>query len=186
MGQQRRRDHSARRAGSGEVHIASWDNRALTRPPKRAILSGMTRVQLLAAEIFAYSFDNYANHLGIGHHRFEKYMPHDARLLERAEKESWSDERVAKALELDVAEVPAWRKRYREAVEVVDAPNVAEAFRNGVRQSLIRELQRHQLSDAEVEIVVKQICYRAADLSYLLDQRHEKLSDYSQELRRED
>ena len=146
----------------------------------------MTRHQFLAAEIFAYSFDNYADHLGIGNLRFEKYMPATARNLERAEKECWSDERLARAIEVDVSEVPEWRKRYRAAIEVVDAASPAEAFRNAVRQSLTREFHRFQLGDAEIESAVKQICYRAADLSYLLEQRQEKLSDYSEELRRED
>jgi hypothetical protein len=146
----------------------------------------MTRDQLLAAEIFAYSFANYADHLGIGHLRFEKHMPDTARSLERADKEGWSDERLAKAIEIEVSEVPEWRKRYRDAVEVVDAKSPAEAFRNAVRQSLSLEFRRHPLADAEIESAVKQICYRAADLSYLLDQKQEKLLDYSEELRRED
>jgi len=146
----------------------------------------MTRDQLLAAEIFSYSFANYANHLGIGHLRFEKLMPGTARSLERAEKEAWSDERLAKAMEVEVSEVPEWRKRYRNAVEVVDASSPAEAFRRAVRQLLSSELRRHQIGDAELESAVQQVCYRAADLSYLLDQRKEKLSDYSDELRSEE
>ena len=144
----------------------------------------MTRYQLLAAEIFSYSFDHYAGHLGIGHLRFEKSMPETARNLERAEKHGWSDERLAKAIEVDVSEVPAWRKRYQDAVEVVDAQNPAEAFRHAVRQSLAFEFS--QIGDAQLESAVKQVCYRAADLSYLLDQRKEKLSDYSEALRLED
>jgi hypothetical protein len=68
----------------------------------------------------------------------------------------------------------------------VDAPTPAASFRNGVRQVIVRELQRHQLADAELESAVKQICYRAADLSYLLAQRNEPLFKYSQELRHED
>ncbi|MEX2410465.1 MAG: hypothetical protein WD607_03680 [Candidatus Paceibacterota bacterium] len=38
-------------------------------------------------------------------------------------------------------------------------------------------------SDTDVEKLVAQICYRAADLSYLLDLRNQKLSEYSEELR---
>lgn len=149
------------------------------------IFPTVTRVQLLAAEIYSYSFANYANHLGIGHVRFEKLMPDTARNLERAEKEGWSDQRLAKALDVELSEVPDWRTRYRRAVEVVDAKSPAESFRNAVRQVLLLELGRHELGDAELESAVKQICYRAADLSYLLDQRGETLSDYSKELRRE-
>jgi len=146
----------------------------------------MTRDQLLAAEIFSYSFDNYANHLGIEHLRFEEYMPGTARALEQAEKEHWSDERLAKAIDVGIAEVPLWRKRYRDAVEIVDAPTPAEAFRSSIRQSLLSELERHAIGDAEIESTVQQICYRVADLSYLLDRIQAKLSDYSEDLRRED
>ncbi|HYG33365.1 MAG TPA: hypothetical protein VEC99_01195 [Clostridia bacterium] len=146
----------------------------------------MTRDQLLAAEIFSYSFDNYANHLGIGHLRYEKFMPQTARDLEQAEREGWTDERLAKAIDVEIAAVPEWRKRYRQAVEVVDAPSPAAAFRNGVRQSVERELAGHPVSEAIIEMIVKQVCYRAADLSYLLKMKKAKLSDYSEELRRED
>jgi len=149
-------------------------------------MRNMTRYQLLAAEIFSYSFAHYAGHLGIGHRRFEEYMPETARNLERAEREGWSDERLAKVIEVEVSEAPAWRKRYRDAVEVVDAKSPAEAFRHAVRQSLAFELSRHQIGDAQLESAVQQVCYRAADLSYLLDQRNEKLADYSEALRRED
>ena len=145
----------------------------------------MTRIQMLAAEIFAYSFDNYANHLGIGHLRFEKLMPQTARDLEQAEKEGWDDTRLAKAIEIPLVDVPAWRRRYRDALKIVDAKSPAEGFRNGVRQSLVRDLEKYSLSDAEIEDIVKQICYRAADLSYVLDDREQQLSDYSKELRRE-
>lgn len=145
----------------------------------------MTRDQLLAAEIFAYSFDNYANHLGIGNLRFEKHMPKMARMLERAENEHWDDAKVAAAIEVEASEVPQWRKRYRDAVEVVDAATPALLFRNGVRQSIVRELERHPVGDAEIESLVTQVCYRAADLAYVLAERREKLADYSKELREE-
>ena len=145
----------------------------------------MTRDQILAAEVFCYSFDNYANHLGIGNLRFEEYMPETVRCIARAEEEGWSDQRLSKEAELDLKDVPDWRRRYREALEIADAPTPAQAFRNGVRQLLVRELQRHQLSDSELESAVTQICYRAADLAYLLKERRESLSKYSQELRSE-
>jgi hypothetical protein len=148
-------------------------------------MKSMTRNQLLAAEIFSYSFDNYANHLGIGHVRFENYMPDNARDLERAHREGWSDERLAKALDLPLERVPEFRKRYQDALEVVDASSPAEAFRAGVRQSLLTVLKHRNLLDAEIEDAVKQICYRAADLSFLLATRNETLAKYSQELRRE-
>ena len=81
--------------------------------------------------------------------------------------------------------VPEWRERYLQALEIVDAPSVARAFRNAVRQSLARELERLPLSDSELESAVTQVCYRAADLSYLLKIRGEQLAEYSEELRTE-
>jgi hypothetical protein len=146
----------------------------------------MTRLQLLAAEIFSYSFANYAGHLGIGHLRFEKFMPDAARNLDRAEQEGWSDERLAVALEVDLKDVPLWRKRFRDAVEVVDASNPAEAFRNAVRQSLVFEFEQCPAGDAKIESAVNQIGYRAAHLAFLLEQGGAKLTDYSENLRGED
>ena len=145
----------------------------------------MTRDQMLAAEVFSYSFDNYANHLGIGNLRFEKYMPETVRHIAKAESEKWSDQRLAEAIEVDISDVSKWRERYRNALEIVDAATPATAFRNGVRQSLARELVRHQLSDAELESAVTQVCYRASDLSYILRHQREPLSKYSEELRRD-
>ena len=49
----------------------------------------MNRAQLLAAEIFGYSFANYADHLGIGNVRYERLMPEDVETLETAEREGW-------------------------------------------------------------------------------------------------
>lgn len=145
----------------------------------------MERVHYLAAEIFAYSYDNYANHLGVNA-RFDRLMPASARTLEQAEREHWPDERLARALEIELSAVPEWRARYREAVEVVDAETPAAAFRSAVRQCITRELGHRNLGDAEVESLVKQICYRAADLSYVLAQEQKALADYSTELRAED
>ena len=45
----------------------------------------MNRAQLLAAEIFDYSFANSADHLGIGNVRYERLMPKDAETLEGVE-----------------------------------------------------------------------------------------------------
>ena len=45
----------------------------------------VNRAQLFAAEIFGYSFANYANHLSIGNVRYERLMPKDAETLEGIE-----------------------------------------------------------------------------------------------------
>lgn len=43
----------------------------------------MTRYQLLAAEIFGYSYANYQDHLGIGNIRYDRLMPEEAKKLGR-------------------------------------------------------------------------------------------------------
>jgi hypothetical protein len=145
----------------------------------------MKREYLLAAELFAYSYDNYEDHLGVGNNRFERTMPEEAELLERAEKEGWADERVAARLNVELHEVPNWRKRFRDALAVVDAPNPAEAFRRGVRFSILDAVETGLGDEKSIEELVTQICYRAADLSNLLKKENLPLSDYSEILRRE-
>lgn len=68
---------------------------------------------------------------------------------------------------------------------MVDAADPAEAFRAGVRFSIQDALQDGLSTEEEVEQLVIQVCYRAADLAYLLKQREEPLSRYSRHLRRE-
>ena len=149
---------------------------------------GMTRRQLLAAETFNYSYANYADHLGVNI-RFDKLMPNDVDALEQAEQEGWDDAELAEALEVETSQAPHWRESYRRAKLIVDAPTPAESFRRGVRfsvQDALEEQETGELAgDKLVERIVGQICYRAADLAYLLDMRDERLSQYSSALREE-
>jgi hypothetical protein len=145
----------------------------------------VNRAQLLAAEIFGYSFANYADHLGIGNVRYERLMPKDAETLETAEREGWPASKIATTLAVDVEQAEELLEALQRAREVVDAENPAEAFRNGVRFSIWQALEEG-LHDAEsIEKLVTQICYRAADLAFLLEQAGKTLSQYSRHLRRE-
>lgn len=144
----------------------------------------MDREKLLAAETYSYSYANYANHLGIGHVRFEELMPHDVRLLERAEQEGWSLEELAEALEVEEKIAERFRVFYGRAKDIVDAPHAAESFRRGVRYSIMDAVEDGLKTEADIERLVTQICYRAADLAYLLDLEGKELSDYSKELRK--
>ena len=145
----------------------------------------MERKHLLAAETFRYSYAHYAEHLQDGHVRFKKYMPHDIDILERAEREGWDDARLARAIEVPEQNVDHWRKLYRHALDIVDAPTPAEAFRRSVRYSIQTALEKELETEQDIEGLVVQICYAAADLGYLLDMQRERLSDYSGELRKE-
>jgi len=151
--------------------------------------AGMTHQQLLAAETFNYSYANYDNHLGIGNIRFDQLMPDDVDALEQAEQEGWNDARLAEALEVEESQIPDWRESYRRAKFVVDAPTPAESFRRGVRfsvQDALAKQEKGKLTGEKlVERIVGQVCYRAADLAYVLDMRDERLGQYSSALREE-
>jgi hypothetical protein len=66
----------------------------------------------------------------------------------------------------------------------VDAPTAAESFRRGVRYSIQDAVEQGLTGEEAIEQLVTQICYRAADLAYMLDMEAEILSRYSRELRR--
>jgi hypothetical protein len=145
----------------------------------------MTREQLLAAEIYGYSFANYQDHLGIGNVRYDQLMPEEVRTLEQAANENWPSSRIAEVLDVDIDEAEQLTVAFDRARQIVDAENPAEMFRNAVRFS-IRGAFTEGLHDEEsIEELVTQICYRAADLAFVLQQRGEQLSRYSRHLRKE-
>ena len=146
-------------------------------------MNKLDRWKLLAAETYSYSYDNYANHRG--NLRFDRYMPDDVRVLDRAVRESWPLDRIAKELERSEDEASLLLSSFRDALEVVDASSPAESFRRSVRQAIKRALVEGINSEEQIEALVIQICYRAADLSFLLRSRDEPLHKYSDLLRRE-
>ncbi len=145
----------------------------------------MNRKQLLAAETFRYSYANYADHLGIGNIRFDNIMPQAVDILEQADSEGWDKGKLANALDIDEEQAVMMTESYQHAKEIIDAPNRAESFRRRVRYSVKYALGDGLKTDEDIEKLVMQLCYCAADLAYLLDLEEEKLSDYSVELRKE-
>jgi hypothetical protein len=144
----------------------------------------MNRRQLLAAEIYRYSYANYVDHLGINI-RFDKLMPEAVDILESAADEGWPIEKVAGALEVEIDEAKDALLALERARKVVDAENPAESFRWAVRYAINTALEEG-LSDAKsIDELTTQICYCAADLAFLLKQNGEVLSRYSRHLRRE-
>ena len=143
----------------------------------------MNREQLLAAEIFHYSYANYQDHLGVNV-RFDRLMPEQVAILERAEREEWPVEMLARELEVEMDHVKKLLEALADARLVVDAENPAESFRNGVRQSIQTALEDGLGDPEQIENLVRQICYRAADLAYLLNRDGNPLSRYSRHLRR--
>lgn len=143
----------------------------------------MKRIHLLAAELYSYSYDNYENHLGIGNVRFDRLMPEDAKLLEQAEKEGWTDEQIAAQSDFEMEDIPRLRERFKEAKTIIDAESPAEAFFRAVRASVEYAVNEGLDNQKSIDHLTGQICYRAADLSFLLKQRNEQLWEYSKELR---
>ncbi len=144
----------------------------------------MERIHLLAAEIFRYSYSNYEDHLDVNE-RFDTLMPRDAEILETALKEDWTLDKVAQKLDISAETAGKFLGAVKKALEVVDAENPAEAFRNAVRQSIEFALEDGLDSPGAVEKLVVQICYRAADLGLLLDIKMHHLSQYSRHLRKD-
>ena len=147
--------------------------------------ASLKRIHLLAAEVFKYSFANYKDKLSIRHLRFSKYMPDDIRLLDQAEKEGWSLERLAEALEVSPEVCQDLVFAFDKAKKVVDAANPAEAFRESVRQAVEFALYEGLESEEAIDDLVVQICYRVSDLDELLQREGRSLRDYSRHLRRE-
>jgi hypothetical protein len=144
----------------------------------------MDRRQLLAAEIHGYSYDNYQDHLGVNP-RFDQYMPEAVDILESAADKAWPIEKVASALRVEIEDAKEALLALERARKVVDAETPAESFRWAVRQSIEAAIEEG-LSDPEsIDRLTIQICYCAADLSYILKQNGEVLSRYSKHLRRE-
>lgn len=143
----------------------------------------ITRKQMLAADIFGYSYANYEDHLG--NIRFDRLMPSDVDTLERAEREGWNASRLAQALEIPEVRVASFQRTYREAKEILDAPTLAESFRRGVRFSIQHAVEQGLEDKGSIERLVTQICYRAADLGFRLDMEGQQLSEYADELRQD-
>ncbi|HKK44315.1 MAG TPA: hypothetical protein VJ964_02255 [Balneolaceae bacterium] len=142
----------------------------------------MKRIHFLAAELYCYSYDNYEAHLGVNA-RFDRLMPETTALLERAEKEGWADERIAEESDLKPEDIPKWRKRFREALAIVDAESPAALFLEAVRDSVKFAVEEGLNDEKSINNLVGQICYRTADLSRVLRQNDEPLWKYSEELR---
>lgn len=144
----------------------------------------MERIHYLAAEIFFYSYDNYDGHLGIND-RFDRLMPDDARLLDSALDGDIDAKALAKKLKMTEDDLIDYLQRTKNARKIVDAENLAEGFREGVKQSIQHALKKGIDNEADIDALVSQICYRAADLGFRLKQNGERLEQYSEDLRRE-
>ncbi len=144
----------------------------------------MKRIHYLAAEIFFYSYDNYDGHLGLNE-RFDRLMPEDAKLLDAALNGPIDIDDLALKLEVDEDALIEFLERTKRARRIVDAPSPAAAFREAVKQSIENAVKTGMNDTKAIETLTAQICYRAADLSFVLKQRNDNLAQYAKELRDE-
>jgi len=144
----------------------------------------MKRKFLLAAEMYSYSYANYDDHRGVNI-RFDELMPRTVDLMEKAEREDWSDAEMADVLEIPEEEVGVYKENYIQAKHIVDALNAAISFRRSVRYSIQHAVKEGLKTKENMEKLVMQICYNAADMAYLLDLEGRGLSTYSEELRKD-
>ncbi|MDA7882277.1 hypothetical protein N9A94_08220 [Akkermansiaceae bacterium] len=144
----------------------------------------MERIHYLAAEIFLYSYDNYYNHLGVNA-RFDKLMPEEARLLGEALDGEFDAGELAAKLKISADELIDRLQHAKDARKIVDAKSPAEGFREAVKQSIRHAAKKGLTNESEIDALAGQICYRAADLSFLLKEKEERLEQYSEELREE-
>ncbi len=148
-------------------------------------MAKMERKHFLAAEVYGYSYENYAGHLEVNNSRFTQLMPDDIATLQKALDEEWDDAKLAEALKIDEDKAEFWRQLYRDALAIIDAETRVQSFRTAVRVS-IRNSMAEGISDEDfIERLVTQICYRVADLSYLLSEEGSPLSMYAEQLREE-
>lgn len=133
---------------------------------------------------FFYSYDNYDDHLGVNK-RFDRLMPEDARVLDNALDGPIDTTALAKQLKVDEDGLLELLMKAKNARKIVDARNLAEGFREAVKQSIEYAVKEGIHDDKAIAALAGQICYRAADLGFLLKQRGEQLAKYSEQLRSE-
>jgi hypothetical protein len=146
-------------------------------------MAKMERKHFLAAQIYGYSYTHYAENLNRENVRFTTLMPEEVDILEQAERENWEPSRLADTLGIEEAKVNIWQDLYETSRQIVDASSCIDSFRNSLR-SILHDVASESLNDDEViERVVAQICFRTADLGFLLDIENKRLSEYANLLR---
>ena len=151
----------------------------------------MKREHYLAAEIYGYSYDHYNEKIKMGHERFSKYMPRDIEILEQSEKENWSEQRMAKALEIEIYQVKSFKDSFARAKKIVDQENAARSYIAALEASVESVVSNTltKIADTDIEPttlskqLVAQILYCTSDFGHLLAKEEKELYEYGQILR---
>jgi hypothetical protein len=146
-------------------------------------MTQMERKHFLAAQIYGYSYSYYADNLDQENVRFTTLMPEEVDILEQAERENWEPQQLAEALGIEPVKIDIWQELYRTSKSIVDAGSCIDSFRASLRSILQTAVREGLESDDVIERVVTQICFKTADLAYLLTLEQKELSDYTDPLR---
>lgn len=146
----------------------------------------MNRVDLIAAEVFGYSFDHYQDRIDIRNKRFTKYMPDDIILIEKSISKGKSNKDLAKALKISEEKVEQYKSKYFNAIKVVDSKNAGESYKEGLKITLENFIKRNKLNEQNIDELIQEILYRTTDFAYLLRKENKSISDYSHAFRHDD
>lgn len=124
----------------------------------------LTRHERLAAEVFAIPYHEYAERVQRSHPAAGPGMLEWIAILETAEEQRWEDRRVASLLGCEVDDARDTRRRYRDALEIIDARTPVEGFHIALRQAVATALSHRGLSEMEIDDVVALMGARVADL----------------------
>jgi hypothetical protein len=142
----------------------------------------LTEIELLAAEVFGFNFEYYAEKYEY-YESFSLTMPNDIALLIKDENFKWDIKKLAKKLKVDVALAKDLRERYQDAKKIVMARNAATSFAQGVKKAIESAVKSGLESKEDIAALVEQVCFRTADFSYLLNREGAQLWEYSDGLR---
>jgi len=141
----------------------------------------MKRYDYLAAELFGYSYYHYQDKLDIGHIRFTRYMPNMVRDLERGINASWSDEKIAEKLDIELDQVSDFKESYHRATNIVDKNPPLRMFEEGIKSVIEIVFENDEFSEELKGKLVDQLMYRAKDFEFRLKEEIEFIQEVDRE-----
>lgn len=139
----------------------------------------MKRYDYIAAELYGYSYEHYQGKIDVHSRKFTHELPSDAKLLEQAISESWSDEKIAEKLEIDLDRVNDFKEAFKRAVKIVDKGSAYSVFEESIKNTIDVVFEEHEIDNDLKEFLLEQLLYRARDYGFLL--KEELLLDYDDE-----
>ncbi len=128
----------------------------------------MRRYDYIAAELYGYSYEHYQDKIDVHSRRFTYEMPSDAKLLEQAINESWTEEKIAEKLGIELDRVNDFKEAFHRAVKIVDSGSAYSKFEAGIRNTIDVVLEDHEIEKELKAFLIEQLLYQARDYEFLL------------------